>query len=127
MTEAEQEYLSQLASIMDRLDTKWDGRWDSVKSELMGLRIEVARLAGTVETHEKRSTNLERIQASCQQNCMAQIQAAHAVANSAMEVSLSFKKALKTMAWIFGALATALTIAASAAQVLDYLVRTAKP
>lgn len=123
MTEAEQEYLGQLAAIMDRLDTKWDGRWDGVKSELTGLRVEVARLASTVETHERRSTNLERIQASCQQNCAAQIQAAHAVATSAMEISLSFKKALRSMAWVVGALATGLTIAASVAQVMDYLAR----
>jgi predicted ribonuclease YlaK len=117
MTDAETKVLAAI----ERLEQKWEIKWDKVVNEMMQGRIELARLTTTVEQHEKRSTTLEIKQQDCQETCQAQIKAAQEIAQSALEISNSFKSGMKWIVGISGALLTVIALAASVVQILDYM------
>jgi hypothetical protein len=120
MSEQTNALVMQLMERLGALDDKWDARWDDVQTELRGNKAEIARLATTVEIHEKRSTTLEAMHQECKRTCREDIDEATILAQKTHSQISQAKAILKWSAAVAGSIATAVGVIATLLQLLKH-------
>jgi hypothetical protein len=120
MSQSTESLVLQMMERLGALDDKWDTRWTSVQEKLQENTVELARLATTVEVHEKRSTTLEAMHNDCKRNCTADIADASAVAEKAASQVGQIRLGFKWAGAIIGGLITTVGVIATVLQLVKH-------
>lgn len=109
------ENMGLIVSFLERIETR-QNRIDDHVDETNAI---LGRLTATVEIHEKRSTNLENIVASCRGQCDARIQTVNELSQRVERTVDKFTAALKWTGILLGGCAGAVGVIAAIIQIAE--------
>jgi hypothetical protein len=120
MSQSTETLVLQMLERLGSLDDKWDARWGGVQQQLQNNTVELARLATTVEIHEKRSTTLEAMHHECKRTCRQDVDDATLLAQTTHNQISQAKAILKWSAAVAGGIATAVGVIATVLQLIKH-------